>query len=114
MNSPWHSGGLSNVIDENANILRSCVTGHDYPGRTAAIRIDKNKPFYTDTNGCIGRPTTIRLQSELISGSILLVEYNEWPKGFNSRKSLIDGRLEGALKLYRWAKKADMKTLFKR
>jgi len=108
------SGGLHNVIDENENIIRSCVIGHDYPGKTAAIRIDKNKPFYTDENGCIEWPSTKRLQSELTAGSILLVQYSNWPSGYRETDSLIDGRLDAAKKLYRWAKKADMKTLFKR
>lgn len=112
--SQHRSGGLSNEIDENENILRSCVNGHDYPGSTAAIRIDKNKPFYTDTSGCIEGPSTKRLQNELTAGSILLVEYSKWPSGRKNTVSLIDGRLEKAQRLYRWAKKADMETLFRR
>lgn len=55
----------------------ACAFGHDYPGRKAMLRIDKNKPITTNENGCIW--LTKNLDSQLRKGAKVTIRAYEWP-----------------------------------
>lgn len=40
-------------MNRKGGISEICVTGHDFPGRTGAIRFDQSKAIETDQDGCI-------------------------------------------------------------
>ncbi|MBQ0716923.1 MAG: hypothetical protein KBT76_05870 [Sulfitobacter litoralis] len=60
-----------------------CILGHDFPGRRGAVRVDKNRAFTTDTDGCLSTNQTRALQSQLMNGQVLSVRYVEWPYDYN-------------------------------
>lgn len=53
-----------------------CVISHDFPGRTAQIRIDANSPVTTNREGCVESPALI---AQLKSGSKVTTRYYSWP-----------------------------------
>ena len=61
--------------DKNSEVL--CVAGHDYPGMTGVIRVDKNPPLETRENGCL--ELTKDLDDQLRSGSKLTIRGSHLP-----------------------------------
>lgn len=106
-------GGLIQHVDLNGNIQRSCVLGHDYPGQTAAIRVDNNRSFISDENGCVRGSSARSLQAQLLTGTSVTTRRIEWPYLTNRDKEmLIDGSFSRGLELYRWTASADLEKLF--
>ncbi|WP_376704476.1 hypothetical protein RQ479_06270 [Mesorhizobium sp. ISC25] len=54
---------------------RICLLGHDFPGRTGAIRVDKQSPVETDTSGCVGGDFV----TALASGQNVTTRFVKWP-----------------------------------
>ena len=107
-------GGIRATIDSRGKFLSACVNTHDYPGRSAVIRIDKLKPITTNKKGCIGRKTASKLEKQILSGSTMLTRYAEWPYGYEDTTVLIGGSLSSVQSLIQWANSADMSSLFKK
>ena len=63
------------LTDKNYESL--CVLGHDYPGMTAMIRVDKNPPLETKENGCL--QLTKDLDGQLRSGSKITIRGSKFP-----------------------------------
>ncbi len=53
--------------------------GHDYPGRTGALRLDDNPPRVTGTDGCIGRLAANAFAEELRRDGEIITRRVEWP-----------------------------------
>ena len=53
-----------------------CVIGHDFPGRLAAIRVDKNKMLAAEHEGCMSAGSLIE---QMKAGRRVKVQYYEWP-----------------------------------
>lgn len=53
-----------------------CVVGHDFPGYTAAIRVDNNPPIATDEDGCVSAKS---LYGQLLQGGTVITRRVEWP-----------------------------------
>lgn len=53
-----------------------CVVGHDFPRRTAAIRVDSNPPVTTNREGCL---PAARVMPALLSGERVTTRRVEWP-----------------------------------
>lgn len=73
--------GLFFVMDgstNSANVL--CVMGHNFPGRSAMIRIDQNKSYTTLKNGCL--PLSSKLLKELRQGLVVSVRGYKWPHDY--------------------------------
>lgn len=106
-------GGLFQRVTANGNILSACITGHDFPGRTGAIRVDDNPAITTNREGCISGASARRLERQLLSGSRLITRRVEWPYDYaKDREMLIKGSFSAAQELYRWSATADLPPLF--
>lgn len=57
-----------------------CVSGHDFPGRTAMIRIDRNPPITTSERGCVAAET---IMPQLLAGAEVTTRRVRWPRDFN-------------------------------
>ena len=64
-----------NLTDRNYESL--CVLGHDYPGMTGMIRVDKNPPLETRESGCL--ELTKDLDGQLRSGDIITIRGSNFP-----------------------------------
>jgi len=64
---------------QSGEMQNFCIVGHDFPGRRGAVRVDENRAFATDSDGCLSTSQTRALQSQLINGQVLTVRYVEWP-----------------------------------
>ncbi|MCF1436834.1 hypothetical protein GOZ97_22675 [Agrobacterium vitis] len=53
-----------------------CVQGHDFPGRTALIRIDGNAPIRTGENGCVSAQ---QVMDQLKAGTKVSTRKTHWP-----------------------------------
>lgn len=112
-NPVGNAGGLFQIVDRRGNILKSCVLGHDFPGKRAAIRVDENSAFTTDTEGCISGGAASRLQQQLESGSRLLTRRIEWPyESSRDKDIIITGAYSAARELFRFSAEADLASLF--
>ena len=106
-------GGLYQTVDLNGSLLSSCVIGHDYPGKTASIRIDGNPAFTTNDKGCIAGSQAAALERQLRDGKQLITRRIEWPyKDMRDKELIIDGSFSTALELYRWSATANLAQLF--
>lgn len=111
--STSNDGGLFQTVNANGSILTSCIIGHDFPGRTGAIRVDGNPAISTNSEGCLTGSTARRLERQLIGGSKLVTRRVEWPYDYSRDKEmLIDGSFSLAQDLYRWSGSADLPALF--
>ncbi|MCS4089551.1 hypothetical protein [Rhizobium sp. BK176] len=52
-----------------------CLPGHDFPGRTAFLRVDKNKAVETREDGCFGGG----LIAQMLKGKKLVSRIVVWP-----------------------------------
>lgn len=70
------------VIFFNPNLtpITICIIGHDFPGRTGAIRVDKNKAIRTNTDGCIAAS---RIYKQMLAGKETTVRMVTWPDDYN-------------------------------
>jgi hypothetical protein len=108
-----NDGGLFQTVDRQGNIQSSCVFGHDFPGRSAQIRVDNNRAITTNTEGCIYGAAARRLQQQLLSGSSLQTRRVEWPYNSSRDKEiLIAGAYRAAREVYQFSSKADLASLF--
>lgn len=64
-----------NLSNADQEVL--CVAGHDYPGKTAMIRVDKNDPIETNKNGCLHLNSS--LDDQLRNGYTLVIRGYHWP-----------------------------------
>jgi len=63
------------LTDKNSESL--CVLGHDFPGVTGMIRVDKNPPIETKENGCV--QLTESLDNQLRAGNKITIRGSAWP-----------------------------------
>jgi hypothetical protein len=63
----------------SANPESVCIIGHDFPGRTGAIRVDKAAPVTTDRDGC----APARVATQMASGSMVTTRRVEWPYDYH-------------------------------
>jgi len=56
-------GGLSLFFGDSQEPLMMCVFGHNFPGKTALIRLDMAPPITTDKDGCVQDAESIRALS---------------------------------------------------
>ena len=66
-----------------------CVSGHDYPGKNAMIRIDSNPAIKTNTEGCLW--LTEDLDSQMKAGSKITIRGYHWPYGYETSKISLGG-----------------------
>ncbi|WP_353429003.1 hypothetical protein [Paracoccus denitrificans] len=57
-----------------------CVSLHDYPGKKAMIRVDKNAPFTTMENGCIAAAEVL---PQLLTGTKVTLRRYTFPGNFS-------------------------------
>lgn len=62
-----------------ANPESVCIIGHDFPGRTGAIRVDSGTPVNTNRDGC----APARVAAQLASGSMVTTRRVEWPYDYH-------------------------------
>lgn len=67
-------------LNTNGKFSHVCVMGHNFPNRTAKIRIDKNKPFETHTDGCTSDQ---RVFEQLLKGREVTTRRYEWPYDYH-------------------------------
>ncbi|WP_188825100.1 hypothetical protein [Brucella endophytica] len=66
-----------------------CILGHDFPGRSGQIRIDKGAPITTDTDGCV--PAS-RVIGQMKTGTTFLSRWVKWPYDYSRDDSVsLDG-----------------------
>lgn len=107
------AGGLYQAVGRNGSILKSCVLGHDFPGRRAAIRVDNNTAIATDHEGCVSGAAARTLEAQLKQGATLTTRRVEWPYDYSQdRVMLIDGSFSAAQELYKWTASTDLTVLF--
>lgn len=82
-------GGLFVSYDGTSAPKTICAFSHDFPGRSAMIRVDKLPPIETGPNGCA--PADLLL-GQLIAGSNVTVRRYEWPRDWAiDETSTLDG-----------------------
>ena len=59
-----------------------CLTEHDFPGRSAAIRIDGGKQIDLGEDGCASSQALVK---KFLSANAVAISYVEWP--YDSRKN---------------------------
>ncbi|MVA27625.1 hypothetical protein V6582_17515 [Agrobacterium vitis] len=70
--------GLEHIVIDFKAMNRPvsiCVIGHNFPGRHASIRVDKNKAVQTDEDGCIGG----RYIVQMLKGQQFITRKVVWP-----------------------------------
>lgn len=73
-----------------SDMERICVYGHDFPARTAMLRVGKNPPIRTNENGCVDMSE--ELEAQLTSNKLLKVRGVEWPE---DRETTTDVNIDG-------------------
>ena len=81
------NGGPFVYFGSSSSPQSICILGHDFPGRTGQIRIDKNSPIATDAEGCV---SAARVLTQMKSGNEFLSRWTKWPYDYHrdSRYSL--------------------------
>lgn len=54
-----------------------CVAGHNFPGKQAVIRVDRNAPILTNEKGCVR--ITRNLDDQLLRGKEIVIRGYHWP-----------------------------------
>jgi len=72
--------GLYIDLSKSSNEF-ACVFGHDFPGRTAMIRVGGNAPVKTNKGGCVALSKD--LDKQLRSGQMVKVRGREWPNDWD-------------------------------
>jgi len=67
--------GLMVILAGSSEPSSVCAIHHDFPGRTAAFRIDKDKPVQTNADGCVPGPFV----NSLVKGRDVTVRSVKWP-----------------------------------
>ncbi len=70
---------MINRVSAAGKTLLWCVIKHDFPGRSARVRVDSHTVITTDYEGCVSGGTARLLTNQIRQGSTLLLEYVEWP-----------------------------------
>lgn len=89
------------TIEKDANGYRMQVGYEHFPETLAYIRIDKEKPVESESNGIYSRETTRLIIGDLSDEKEVNIRYTKWPiqkpvdrkinmEGFNSAKKAID------------------------
>lgn len=89
-------------LDTSGKFASVCVMGHDFPGRVANIRVDKNKPFTTSANGCTANKQVF---DQLLKGDEVTTRSYEWPYDSNRDQTQQIRDLPEALDLARFIQK---------
>lgn len=85
-------GSITVIYRNSQNPLAVCVSQHDFPGRRGAIRIDHNKSFITDEEGCVPAKAII---GQLKNGKTVLARRYEWPYDYGQdTTSTLEGMKE--------------------
>lgn len=80
-----------NLSNAHREVL--CVAGHDFPGKTAMIRVDKNDPIETNKNGCLHLSSS--LDDQLRKGNTLIIRGYHWPfDGAETREVSLGGYIK--------------------
>ncbi|NTJ00356.1 hypothetical protein G6L07_08460 [Agrobacterium rhizogenes] len=61
-------------FDKDPNSV--CINAHNFPDRTAMVRIDKNEPITTDAKGCISASA---IMPQIKAGKVFLSRWYKWP-----------------------------------
>lgn len=89
-------------LTASLSISDICILNHDFPGRAGAIRVDSNRAFQTDTEGCLRSPA---LLAQLRSGSKVTTRRIQWPDDYPRDASGDLGSLDDAIALLSYVKK---------
>lgn len=60
-----------------------CVLGHDFPGRTAQLRVDSNPAVTTDDEGCVGAG----FLPQMLKGTSITTRIVKWPYDYSNDQS---------------------------
>jgi hypothetical protein len=71
----YDSGGPLIYFGKSNSAQQVCIIGHDFPGRTGAMRVDGNPPVRTDGEGCVSGSYV----NQLATGTTLVARWVEWP-----------------------------------
>lgn len=86
-------------LTASLSISDICILNHDFPGRAGAIRVDTNRAFQTDTDGCLRSPA---LLAQLRSGSKVTTRRIQWPDDYPRDASGNLSGLDDAIALLRY------------
>ena len=79
------------IYMKKSKVSDICIMSHDFPYRTGAIRIDKNKPIKTNYGGCING----NYINKFYSAQNVSLRYYKWPDDYpRDRTHSIDGLKE--------------------
>lgn len=83
-----HEARIFISYDFGASPRWVCLLGHDFPGRTGEIRVDKNPSRKTDTDGCV--PGTYI--AEMVRATTVTTRLVKWPYDYSNDET---GSLQG-------------------
>jgi len=97
------------TLNRQGHVAWVCLIGHDFPGKTGAIRVDDRRAVATNTDGCVrGRS----LEHQFRSGKQVTTRRVEWPYQQNiDRVETLTGFTE-ALDLARFLQRNYLKLSF--
>jgi hypothetical protein len=72
-----------------------CILGHDFPGRSGAIRVDTSPPVQTDRDGCAPG----RLAAAIAAGSMVTTRRVEFPYDYNADQTSSTAGAKAAMEL---------------
>lgn len=78
-----HNAAVFIGYGSSANPQVVCVLGHDFPGRTAMIRVDARPAHKTNEEGCVFGD----IIAEIANGSVVRTRAVKWPYDTNVDKS---------------------------
>ena len=82
-------------------VSRVCVISHDFPGRSARLRVDQGRIYTTGESGCLSGASARSIVAEARRGSVLNADYVEWPYEVRRETTATVGpTLDLALKLW--------------
>lgn len=64
---------------EGGRLREICIIGHDFPGRTGAIRIDTAEPIRVPTSGCLVGDSARSVAARLRGAERVVTRRVEWP-----------------------------------
>lgn len=75
-----HEARIFISYDFGASPRWVCLLGHDFPGRTGEIRVDKSRSQRTDTDGCV----TGTYVAEMVKGTTVTTRLVKWPYDYSN------------------------------
>lgn len=70
------NGAPAFIYDVDRTPRFVCIRGHDFPGKTGMIRVDKHPAVATDPQGCV---EATQIMPQILAGKVVLARWYQFP-----------------------------------